>query len=71
MDGNKIPLSIYHTTSKTCYYYTHGGGMSMYSSREEPFTSTFNHVAGKHGMCMGWGRKGEKAGQEGGYGRLP
>merc|ERR1719183_1448676 len=52
VDGNKIPLSIYQGTSKTCYYQTHGGGMAFLSSREEPFTSTFNTMAGKHGMTV-------------------
>ena len=50
VDGNKIPLSIYQGTSKTCYYHTHGGGMAFLSSRAKPFTTVLNHLSGKHGM---------------------
>lgn len=52
VDGNKIPLSIYQGTSKTCYYNTHGGGMAVLSSRHEPFLSSYNQLNGKHGITI-------------------
>lgn len=52
VDGNKIPLTIYQGTSKTCYYHEHGGGMAFLSSREAPFTLQLNHMSGKHGMTV-------------------
>jgi len=52
VDGNKIPLSIYQGTSKTLYYYIHGGGMSTLSSRYEPYKLMLNHWNGKHGMTV-------------------
>jgi len=52
VDGNKIPLTIYQGTSKTCYYHTHGGAMAFMSSREQPYPKQLNHLAGKHGMTV-------------------
>jgi len=52
VDGNKIPLTIYQGTSKTCYYHEHGGGMAFMSSREAPFTLQLNHMSGKHGLTI-------------------
>jgi len=52
VDGNKIPLLIIQGSSKTLYYYIHGGGLMMLSCRREPYTLILNTLAGKHGMTI-------------------
>lgn len=52
VDGNKIPLDIYQGTSKTCYYYTHGGGMAFMSSRTGLNPYSLSTAAGKHGTTI-------------------
>lgn len=52
VDGNKIPMTIYQGSSKTCYYHTHGGGMAILSSRVEPSPTMMKAITGKHGMTI-------------------
>ena len=50
VDKNKIGLDIYQGNSKTCYYYTHGGGMAILSGRSVLAKSTMRTMAARHGM---------------------
>jgi len=52
VDGNKIPLVVLQGSSKTLYYFIHGGGMAMLSCRMEPYTMILDAWAGKHGMTV-------------------